>query len=362
MRKRLLAVLCLLGVLGAVCVLSLSGCEGATTIFRNETGPINLDSYVDLPDIQVSVHTAPEVYVNRPFTVVATISSLHPLSSLSGSGENIFNSSSDPSQTERLDEFLRPPASYTGSYALCLIVDLRLDDETVFGNDNLPTPVNTKQEFTVVPDVTTAQTVQWTVIPRDTFGLETLPQEASVPVWFDAETTCRLGNPSLVGEAFYLVSSRPGATSLINVELPAKFTVVNEDLRQQRAITAQLQPLAVAAAAVATTASVGWAAGFFAWARRRLRARRKQSASENVTQRSAVKRLWFFDDVLLFVGPGVALLSLGMGLITLGPSTVAYILGTDATLGSFFGGMVVACVGIVVLARAVRRLRVASSA
>jgi hypothetical protein len=59
----------------------------------------------------------------------------------------------------------------------------------------------------------------------------------------------------------------------------------------------------------------------------------------------------------IVVGPGVVLLSLAIELIALGPSTAAYFLGTDATLGSVYGGMVMACVGIVVLARGVRHLR-----
>ena len=87
MRTRLLAALCVLGLLGACCALSLSGRGGPTPIFQDV--PLNLDSYVDLTDLHVSVHTAPEVYVNHPFTVTATISALHPLTSLSGSGEDL---------------------------------------------------------------------------------------------------------------------------------------------------------------------------------------------------------------------------------------------------------------------------------
>jgi hypothetical protein len=344
MRKPQLAVL---GLLGAVFVLSLSGCEDATPLFKDISA--NLDSYVDLSDIHVSVHTLPEVYVHHPFTVMASISSLHPLTSLSGSGYDLGRDPS-PFQAERLDQTLRPRAS-TGSYALCLIVDLRFDDDAAFDLEKYSTPHNTEQIFTLVPDVTTAQIAQWTVTPRDTFGFETVAHKATVRVAFDAETTCRVGAPSLLDDAFYLVSGSPNALA------PAKFTVVNDDLRQQRAITAHLQPMAVAAVAAVTTASVAWAAGVFAWVRRRRRARRKQGASENVTHRRTATRSWFS-----VVVRGVALLSIGMVLITLGPSTVVSYLGTDATLGSFFGGIVVACVGIVFLARGVRRSRLAYSA
>jgi Flp pilus assembly pilin Flp len=317
------------------------------SIFQNIS--MNLDSYVDLPDLHLSVQTAPEVHVNQPFTVTATIASPHPLTSLVGIGHNVGLSA--PYPAESLGDILRPPAASTGSYALCLMVDLRLDDDSAFDLERYSTMWNTEQEFTLVPGVTTAQTAQWTVSPRDTFGVETVPHQARVRVWFDAETTCALGTPSLLGDSFFLSSSSP------YVEQPATFTVVNDDLRQQRAITAHLQPLAVAAVSAGTTASVGWAAGVFAWLLRHRRARRKHGASEQGTDRHAANRLWFYVVVL-----GGALVGIGMVLITLGPAKAAYFLGTDATLGSFYGGMVVACVGIVVLASGVRRIRFAYSA
>lgn len=160
MRKRLLAIL---GLLGAVFVLSLSGCGGTSSIFQNIS--MNLDSSVDLPDMHVSVHTVPEVDVNHPFTVMVSISSRYPLTSLSGSGQDVTRASSF--QAERLDDILRPPGASTGSYALCLVVDLRLDDDSAFNLEKYSTPFNTEQEFTLVPGVTTAQTAQWTVTPRD---------------------------------------------------------------------------------------------------------------------------------------------------------------------------------------------------
>jgi hypothetical protein len=170
-------------------------------------------------------------------------------------------------------------------------------------------------------------------------------------VWFDAETTCRVGTRSLLDDWFYV------SNVSWYVEPPPTFTVVNDELRQQRALTAHLQPLAVATMAAGTTSSVGWATGFFAWVFRRSTTRRKQGASEQGTDRRVPHRLWFKFAVL-----GGALLSIGMGLITLGPSTLAYALGTDATLGSFCGGIVVACMGIVVLASGVRRIRFTYSA
>jgi Flp pilus assembly pilin Flp len=316
-------------------------------IFQNIS--MNLDSYVDLPDLHLSIQTAPEVHVNHPFTVTASIASPQPLTSLVGIGQNVALAA--PYPAESLGDILRPPAAYTGSYSLCLMVDLRLDDDSAFDLGRYSTPWNTEQEFTLVPGVTTTQTAQWTVSPRDTFGVETVPHQARIRVWFDAETTCRLGTPSLLGDSFFLSSSSP------YVEQPARFTVVNDDLRQQRALTAHLQPLAVAAVSAGTTASVGWAAGVFGWVLRPRSARRKHGASKQVPPRRAATRSRF-----KFVGLGGALLSIGVVLITLGPSTLAYALGTDATLGSFCGGMVVACVGIAVLASGVRRIRFAYSA
>jgi hypothetical protein len=346
--ERLLIVFCLL--LGAVvCVLSLRGGAGfeGTTTGSSLKNILDMDNLMYLNDIDVSVHIPPEVTVHQPFTVTAIISSRYPLTSLTGS----VVSPPSPNPAGTLDQIVRPSASYyTGPYALCLNVQLRLDDPPAF---DLPSA--DEQEFMLVPGVTTVQTAQWTLIPRDPFGVETVAHQATVGVWFDAKTTCSLGTPRLV-EAFGLLYSHSQ-----NSAPPVQFTVVNASLRQQKAITAHLQPFAVAAVAAGTIASVGWAAGFFAWLRRRLSTRKKHGASENGTPRSAAKRSWFVDDVLLFVGPRVALVSLGMVLITLGPSTVAYYVGTEAMLGSVYGGMVVACVGIVVLARAVRRLRVAYS-
>jgi hypothetical protein len=338
MRTRLLAVLCLLG---AVFVLGLSGCGGPAPIFQNI--PMNLDNYVNLPDVQVSVRIPPEVYVNHPFTVTASLSAPHALTSLSGSGANDFGNTQF--QAERLDDLLRPTKPYTGSYSLCLIASLQLDDESDFDIDNSSGQFATEQDFTLVPDVTTVQTAQWTLTPRDTLGFETVLHNVIVLFRFDAQTTCHPGNLSLLNDWFNLTNSVQSA----------KFTVVNDDLRQQRAITAHLQPIAVAAVAAGTTTSVAWAVGVFEWLLRPLRARRKQGASEKVTHRRATTRSRFIQ----FVVRGGALLSIGLVLIMLGPSTLVYALGTNAALGSFFGGIVVACAGIVVLAIGVRRIRLA---
>lgn len=210
-------------------------------------------------------------------------------------------------------------------------MDLHFDNfnDSAFDLSRYPTPYMTEQEFTLVPDVTTAVTAEWTVTPRETFSFETI-HDAQVRVWFDAETTCRLGTPSLLGERFYLFTSSQNP-------LPpqAQVTVVNEDL----------QTLAVAAVA-----------GFFVWLLWPPRARRRQGASENVNQGRAAKRIW-----LIVVVPRAALLCMGMVFITLSTSPAVYALGPDAALVSFYGGMVMALVGGVLLARVVRRLRFASS-
>jgi hypothetical protein len=317
-----------------IVILCIGSVNVAQLLLSSQIAPLfthlnyNLDNNVTLDNIHVSVQTPPEVYVNHPFTVTASISASQPLTALSGSGENVLNG--PPGGTGgSLADILRPPASFTGSYALCLIVDLHFDDDSAFDFSKYPTPYTTEQEFTLVPDVTRAETIEWTVTPRETFGFETV-QEARVRVWFDAETTCRLGTPSLLGEMFYLFSSPQNP-------LPpsTKVTVVNEDL----------QTLAVAAVA-----------GFFAWLLWPPRARRRQGASKTDIQRRAAKRLW-----LIVVVPRAALLCMGMLFITLSTSPAVYSLGPVAALAFFYGGMVMALVGSVLLAREVRRLRFASS-
>jgi hypothetical protein len=324
----LIVMLCMVSAELAPLVLSLQ----VLPSFTNVGG--NLDNSVSLNDIHVSVQTPPQVYMNHLFTVTASISAPQPLTSLTGSGGNVIYAYG---RTGSLADILRPPASFTGSYALCLIVDMHFDNDSAFDIETTSAPGNnTFQEFTVVPDVTTAQTAEWTVTPRGTVFLGTV-HEVHVRVWFDAERTC--GTASLLGEMFYLESSSQNP-----FPPPAKFTVVNADL-------------AVAVVAATTAASVAWAAGFFEGVPRRPRARRKQDASENVPQRRAAKRIW-----LIVVVPRVALLSIGMVLITLGTSPAIYSLGPDAALVSFYGGIVMALLGIVLLARGVRRIRLADSA
>jgi hypothetical protein len=189
--------------------------------------------------------------------------------------------------------------------------------------------------------VTAAQTAQWTLTPSDTLGFETVPHTLFVIFRVDARTTCHPGTLSLLGDWFNLTGLQA-----------VKFTVVNDDLRQERAITARLQPPAVAAVAAGTAASVAWAAGLFEWLFRRRSASRKPGASENGTHRPAAQRRW--DS---FVVRGGALVSIGIVLITLGPSTLVYALSANVTLVSFFGGFVMACVGIWLLAIGVRRTR-----
>lgn len=215
MRKRLLGVLCLLGV---VLALSLSGCGDTSAIFNhgnNNQVNLSLDSWVMLNDIQVSVQIPPEVKVNHPFTITASISGSGPLTSLTASdGQDLGGNPSAHLQGESLADILRPPS--TGSYSLCLVVDLHFDNDADFDLSKYATEYTTEQEFMLVPDVTTAETAQWTATPRDTFDHE-VAHQARLRVWFDAETTCRVGTPSLLDDEFYLA----------NGAAPATITVVN---------------------------------------------------------------------------------------------------------------------------------------
>jgi Flp pilus assembly pilin Flp len=133
------ALIIALVVVVVIATLILLGPQTAS-IFKNIS--MNLDSYVNLPDLHLTVQTAPEVHVHQPFTVTATIASGSPLTSLSGSGQDVGQAA--PFQAERLDEILRPPAASTGSYSLCLIMDLHFDDDAAFELSRYSTPWNTE--------------------------------------------------------------------------------------------------------------------------------------------------------------------------------------------------------------------------
>jgi hypothetical protein len=135
--------------------------------------------------------------VSHPFTVTASIASSQPLTSLTADGGQDLGSSS-PIQGESLDDILCPP--HTQSYSLYLIVDLHFDDDAAFDLSKYSGSYSTEQEFTLVRDVTTAETAHWTVTPQDTLGSERVPRDARLRVWFDAETTRRVGTVSLLDD------------------------------------------------------------------------------------------------------------------------------------------------------------------
>ena len=88
---------------------------------------------------------------DKPSTVIHGLGirlvSLYPFSELYGVPTN----PSPSSRSSVLAELLRP-TSYRGTYALCMIVSLQLDDPSAFAINGAATPEF--QEFTLVPGVT----------------------------------------------------------------------------------------------------------------------------------------------------------------------------------------------------------------
>src|SRR5215469_342241 len=249
-------------VLLALVALFLASC-GATGTTGTPPTPLNgLDVY----DINVNVHTEPQVNLQQSFTVSAVISSLYPFSELYGVPTN-------PSLTSRSGTLaqLLQPTSYRGKYALCMIVSLQVDDPTAFTIDETSTPEF--QEFTLVPGVTNSQTVDWNVTPVNTFGVASVAHALSVDVAFDSQVSCQLASSSLLRQyatplTYHLRSSQH------NTVIFTQTTVINPDLSREAAFVDGLR--SIVGIALPTLLSsillgmLGWMTGFFLEVRKRL--------------------------------------------------------------------------------------------
>jgi hypothetical protein len=327
-------------VILVILALFLASC-GASGPATTPPTPLNgLDVY----DIDVNVHTVPQVNLRQPFTVSASISSLYPFSELYGVATNPSLSS----RSATLAQLLRP-TSYRGTYALCMIVSLQVDDPSAFSIDETTTPEF--QEFTLVPGVTNSQTVNWSVTPIDTFGAASVEHALSVDVAFDSQVSCQPGNVSLLRQAvsgdappltYHLVSTTNNTvifsqTSVINPQLTTEAAFVN-GLRTVVGITLPSLLTSI------LLGMLGWMTGFFLEMRKRLIGYRISGHNQAATvpalsqpkqQRSGITLM----TSIVLVTIGVLGMGGGLLLIFFGPATTL----------SFFTSIVVALVGMAII-------------
>jgi hypothetical protein len=321
----------------ALITLFLASCGAGSSPSSTPPTPLNgLDVY----DIDVNVHTLPQVSLQQSFTISAVISSLYPFSELYGVPTNL----SVTSRSATLAQLLRP-TSYRGKYALCMIVSLQVDDPSAFAVGEPGTPEF--QEFTLVPGVTNSQTVNWNVTPTDTFGAASVMHMLSVDVAFDSQVSCQIADASLLrqnaGPLTYHLVSTPHNTVIFT-----QTTVINPELTREAVFVDGLR--SVVGIALPTLLSsillgmLGWMTGFFLEARKRLlgraAARHHQAASMPGLPRQAAQRSGsaaFSSAVLVIIG----IFAMGGGLLFIffGPSTTL----------SFFTSIAVALVGMALI-------------
>jgi hypothetical protein len=321
----------------AILALLLAGCGASSSPAETPPTPLN---GVDIYDIDVNVHTMPQVNLQQAFTVSASISSLYPFSELYGAPTNASRSA----HASALAELLRPTA-YTGKYALCMIVSLQLDDPSAFAIDEGVTPEF--QEFTLVPGVTNSQVVNWTVTPVDTFGAASAQHELSVDIAFDSQMSCQIASPSLLRQygsplTYHLVSSSH------NTIIFAQTTVVDQDLATQAEFVNGLRNV-VGLTIPTLLASIllgmmGWMTGFFLQMRKRLvgyaRSTRNQTNADPFhPRRMQPKPGAIISTSMVLLIFGVVAMGGGLLLIFFGPSTTF----------SFFTSIAVALIGMALI-------------
>ena len=320
----------------AILALFLASC-GATTPATLPPTPLN---GLDIYDIDVNVHTVPQINLQQAFTVSAIVSSLYPFSELYGVPTN----PSPSSRSSALAELLRP-TSYTGKYALCMIVSLQVDDPSAFAINDAATPEF--QEFTLIPGVTTSQTVNWSVTPVDNFGAASVEHALSVDVAFDSQVSCQIADSSLLRQygsplTYHLVSSSH------NTVIFGQTTVVDQDLVTQAAFVNDLRTIVGITIPTLLTSillgMLGWMTGFFLEIRKRLigyaKSARNQTFADPIHRRRKQPRQGTITSIsIVLVIIGVLAMGGGLLLIFFGPSTTF----------SFFSSIAVALIGMALI-------------
>jgi hypothetical protein len=226
-----------------------------------------------------------------------------------------------------------------------MIVSLQVDDPSAFAVGQPGSPEF--QEFTLIPGVTSSQTVTWSVTPTDTFGAASVTHALSVDVAFDSQLSCQIVNSSLLRQyaaplTYHLVGTPH------NTVIFTQTTIVNPELTREAVFVDGLR--SVVGIALPTLLSsillgmLGWMTGFFLEVRRRLlgraAARRHQAAPIPGIRRQKAPRSGsaaVSSTILVIIG----IFAMGGGLLVIffGPSTTL----------SFFTSIAVALIGMALI-------------
>jgi hypothetical protein len=321
----------------AVIALFLAGCGAATSPATTPPTPLN---GLDIYDMEVNVHTVPQINLQQSFTVSASISSLYPFSELYGVPTNL----SPSSRSSVLAELLRP-TSYRGTYALCMIVSLQLDDPSAFAINGAATPEF--QEFTLVPGVTKSQIVNWSVTPVTTFGAASVEHALSVDVAFDSQVSCQIADSSLLRQygsplTYHLVGSTH------NTVIFGQTTVVDQDLVTQAAFVNGLRTVVGITIPTLLTSillgMLGWMTGFFLQIRRRLVGYAKSARNQTIAAPIHLRR----KQPRQGTNTSISIVLLIFGVLAMGGGLLLIFFGPSTTL-SFFSSIAVALIGMALI-------------
>jgi hypothetical protein len=324
--KALLSVGCI--VCGFLFFLYGCGAGGAST----PTTPYN---ELDVYDINVQVHTVPQVNIPQPFQIKAIIFSLYPIATLTG----VFTNPGHKPRSGTLEALLRPPSSYKSKkYALCMDVALELDDPSAFSVDENTTP--SIQELTLISDVSQPNstspkylTATWNVRPLDP-GIAEVDHVIGVDVAFTSQAFCGDNKPPLLGTAYHLVKSEH------NIVKAAALQVINPELRFEKEFVDARKTIIAATIPALTTAILGWISGLIPWIVRLVGSSFSRESVQNHPPPSAPAPNqkvsgWRAGCGIIGITIGPFILIAGLLSLLFGPASIA----------AFTTSVIVACVG-----------------
>lgn len=311
----------------------LSGCgAGSPTPFTPKNG-------LNLYDINVQVHTVPQINMNQQFQVKATISSLYPIADLSGN----FTSPDHSPQSGSLKQLLHPPSSSKSQkYALCIDIALKPNDPTVFNVDENATP--SIQELPLISDMSQANAtspkklvVTWNVTALDP-SVPEKDETIRADVAFSSHRACNDNALPLSGTSYHLVASQDNTVN------QATLQVINPVLRREEEVINARKNIAITGLPILLTAILGWISGLIPWIVKQVKGgisgdnahRRPGPSIQPTNQEISTCRTTLG---ILAVATGPFVLGVGLLFMGFGPATIAF----------FSTSFTIACVGFLVI-------------